>query len=408
MAGFVGIALILAWAIFEGIDRETSPDRSPDLAGISLKASPSSLIAAIEAEAAKRDEPTDWDQVSRASQAVLARTPLSERALALYGLSLEAHGQPEAAKAAMTQAASQNLSYALPHLWLYNRLLTEGDVAGALSQADVVLRSQSLFSDNFFPSFRDLLESPTAADALVSALEENPPWRTPFLVWMAKDPTSTAKATALVAELQQGDAPPKNDELAPLLNSLIAAGDYQQALFLWLRGLPNDRFATMDYLTNGDFRFPITKLPFDWSLSPVKGAEVSIASTSGAENALRVQFYRGRVPFRNVAKLLVLPPGNYQLSGRERADNLETERGMVWKLTCAIPAAPLLAQTEPLKGNVSWQTFEVPFEVPSTDCPAQWLRLELDARVALEQEVGGGSVWYDDLSITRLDQKATN
>jgi hypothetical protein len=46
-----------------------------------------------------------------------------------------------------------------------------------------------------------------------------------------------------------------------------------------------------------------------------------------------------------------------------------------------------------------WTDFTVKFQVPATDCEAQWLQLELPARIDAELRVEG-QVWYQDLRIT--------
>jgi hypothetical protein len=49
-----------------------------------------------------------------------------------------------------------------------------------------------------------------------------------------------------------------------------------------------------------------------------------------------------------------------------------------------------------------WRDIEFAFTVPSANCRAQELQLELDARMASEQLVSG-SIWYDDLRIQRAE-----
>jgi hypothetical protein len=48
-----------------------------------------------------------------------------------------------------------------------------------------------------------------------------------------------------------------------------------------------------------------------------------------------------------------------------------------------------------------WKPIEFSFAVPSSDCPAQYVRLDLDARMASEKFVSG-EVWFDNLQISRV------
>lgn len=393
--------LLLAWLIVTSV--ETSPSAENALAadGSPATTDPNALIAAAAAEVGKGAEETDWERVQVAARTALESDPLAETALGYYGLGLARQDRPDQALTAMTMAADRSLRDPIAHSWLYDHFLQAGELDRAIAHADVVIRAHPELRYTFYDSMRQLTAAPQGVQALVNALKTDPPWRAGFLQRTLYQPPSLAGPTALFAELQETSSPPRNHEIAPLLTDLVEAGRFQDALLIWLKVLPKDQFASLDYLSNGDFRFPLSGLPFDWTITPIAGAETAIESTVGGEDALHVQFYRGRVPFRNVSKLLVLPPGRYVLRGRERADELETERGMAWKIVCAGPGAEPLAATEPLKGRSGWEDFETSFTVPPSGCPAQWLRLELDARSALDRDVGGGSVWYDDLAISR-------
>lgn len=401
-------AIVLAWLIVGSVTTNGAPGDALDASGRPTTSNPVQLTAAAGAEILENPDETDWARVNAASRAALTADPLTRRALGFYGLSLDGQGEPEKARAAMEAAAARSLRDPVPHVWLYDDGVLRGDYGQALEHADVVIRAQPELRYTLFDSMRELVASPQGVQALSAALQRNPPWRTEFLLRASDNPSALAGTTALFADLQQSASPPTNAELGRLLTNLVKEGAFQEALFLWMSVLPADQFATLDYLSNGDFRFPPSGLPFDWTITPLAGADIAVEPTEGAEEALRVQFYRGRVGFKNVSKLLVLPPGQYVLEGREKADAFETERGTVWRLSCAGPSPRVLGASEPLRGTTDWRAFQTDFQVPADACPAQWLRLEIDARVDLEKDVGGGTIWYDDMSIRRAGAADTN
>ena len=80
------------------------------------------------------------------------------------------------------------------------------------------------------------------------------------------------------------------------------------------------------------------------------------------------------------------------------ADDLVTDRGMVWRVYCAEGDKQLIGETPLISGTFKWQPFAADFTVPAAKCHAQWLRLENAARVAIEQQISG-EVWYDHMAI---------
>jgi hypothetical protein len=61
----------------------------------------------------------------------------------------------------------------------------------------------------------------------------------------------------------------------------------------------------------------------------------------------------------------------------------------------------LLGSSQRLAGSSPWSTLELDFDVPTENCGAQWLRLELAARIPAETQIGGRA-WFDDVAIMPL------
>jgi hypothetical protein len=76
---------------------------------------------------------------------------------------------------------------------------------------------------------------------------------------------------------------------------------------------------------------------------------------------------------------------------------LQAARGLRWTVICAEGAAGMILATDPSAGSSPWRQHTAAFDVPA-DCPAQWLTLELDARIAAETEAMG-TAWFDDVKV---------
>lgn len=346
-------------------------------------------------------EAVDWAEVRLTARDILRAHPLDNRTLYLLGLAAEAEKLGDQATALMELAASRSLRDRRAHFWLFGHRLQQRDFGPALDHADAILRTRRQLGPALLPAMMAVARDPEGRSRLVEMLEKHPPWRTRFLDQFSKHAADPSDPTPLYSALQAGPHPPSSAELRAHLDRLIGGGQFEQALVVWLTSLAPSEAQSLDYLYNGDFERPMSNLHFDWIITRIRGADIDVSDSPIDDGkALRVQFARARVPFRHVRKLVMLPPGAYQLSGKARTVDLRNDRGLVWKLTCADGAKEMLASTTSVTGTMTVE-IEQPFSVPSQGCRAQWLRLELDARIASEQDVGGGTVWFDSLRIRR-------
>jgi len=210
-----------------------------------------------------------------------------------------------------------------------------------------------------------------------------------------------ARLVQLYAALSKTGQPPTTEELRPYLNRLIQDENFGLAYQVWHEILPPAQRSDESHPFNRDFEFPINDLPFNWDLANIPGADIQIVSAAdaGGKRRLLVEFSGARVHFANVKQLMLLPAGDYRFRGWVKTAELATSRGLWWHIFCANAAAETLATTELVSGTMPWTDFGVKFQVPATGCEAQWLRLELPARIESESSIEG-QVWYQDLRIT--------
>src|SRR5262249_50150307 len=316
-------------------------------------------------------------------------SPLNSHALALLGLIAERKGDQKTADTLMRISAARTWRDEAINEWLLNRETHRGDYAHALPYADAMLRTEDWqFRPTLFPVLASFTVDPRAFAALSAFLATSPPWRSWFLSELSDRLANQTRLAQLYAALNNTENPPTKDELRPYLNRLIKDENFALAYQTWRATLPPPQRADQTYPFNGDFEFAVDGLPFNWILEAVRGADVRVVSSAdtGKKRVLLVEYSGARVGFSNVKQLMMLPAGDYSFSGRVKAAELRTSRGLWWYIFCAT-SADSLATTELVSGPMPWTDFMVKFEVPATGCGAQWLQLELPARVHSESKI---------------------
>jgi hypothetical protein len=73
------------------------------------------------------------------------------------------------------------------------------------------------------------------------------------------------------------------------------------------------------------------------------------------EHALFIAFGHGRVEFRDVTQLTMLPPGTYRFQAKYRGEILG-KRGFVWRVACAGTGSAALGESAMTTGIAKdWQ-----------------------------------------------------
>ena len=98
---------------------------------------------------------------------------------------------------------------------------------------------------------------------------------------------------------------------------------------------------------------------------------------------------------------IMLAPGAYRFEGEYKGE-LAGPRGLKWRVACAENPTKPFAESAMIRGSASaWDQTKLDFTVPEQNCRAQYLSLDLDARMPSEEFITG-SIWFDELRISRL------
>jgi tetratricopeptide (TPR) repeat protein len=400
LTSLVCVLLALIWAGWRVFAQTAALNltRSDPNAALSWLADEPAALNLLAAQELSKPE-GNLDSAREWAENALRSSPLDARALTLLGLIAERKGDQASADALIQLSGARTWRDGPSQVWLFNREVRRGGYSDALQHADAMLRMGAPIE--LFPVLAAFTVHPRTFDALTAFLAKSPPWRTWFLSELSARLANQAPLVQLYAALSETEKPPTKVELRPYLNRLIKDGNFDQAYQVWQATLPPQQRAREIYPFNRDFDIPVDGQPFNWNLEPIPGAEIQIVSSvaGGSKRALLVQFSGARVTFANVKQLMLLPAGEYTFTGSVKSEDLLTSRGLWWRIFCADNPANSLVQTELVSGTLAWTDFAVKFEVPAADCRAQWLQLELPARVESEKRIEG-EVWYQNLRIT--------
>ena len=337
------------------------------------------------------------------AEAVTAVTnePLNPRALRLLGQLADTSQDDASALKFMTAAAhiSQHENVAL--YWLMRKSAAAGDYKTAINYADSLLRTNPGLARIVVPVLAHFAGDKASIDSLKAVLDGDPPWRGLFFALLPESVTDARTPLNLLLALKSSPNPPTADDINRYLHLLVAHKFYDLAYYTWLQFLPLDELRNAGLLFNGSFDMAPSGAPFDWTITEGSGVTVDIVPTDKTgERALMVDFLYGRVDYHSVFELVMLPPGSYQLTGQYNG-KIIGPRGLKWRIVCANATRTRLGESLMIIGVTSgWKKVNFNFTVPAADCRAQYVELDLDARMASEQLVSG-SMLFNDLDISR-------
>lgn len=366
---------------------------------------PAALVRLAEERVQSAKSKADLSVAESLAQRALWVDPLQEPALRPLAEVAAARGDKSRIAALMRLAGARTQRDPFVQAWLANDRVGAGDYGGALQHIDAILRTQPQLGDGVMPALVRLAGNPAVTEPLARALANRPPWRTRFMTEFCAHSTAMAPVANLYAALAAGPSPPTDAEQGAYITRFINDGLYEQAYLAWLKTLPPARRNNVKYLYDGNFEYPTRGLIFEWMIIPTPGAEVRITPGQNkiATNVLKVAFSGARISFtNNVRELMLLAPGHYRLTGKYESVALRNSRGLWWRVYCAEHQETSLGASKLVTGAAIWRDFGMDFDVPAKGCRAQWMGLELPARIAAESQISG-QISYAALAVSRRD-----
>lgn len=325
-----------------------------------------------------------------AKQAVDA-APGESRGASLLGLVRLRQGQSADGDALLGAASRLSRRDDDADRWAYFQALQARQFDEAFTHLDALLRRQQGIRKTMVRTVFPYLNDPKAVTALLGRLSQGPTWRGAFFEQLTRTSPDPAAAFPLLAALKDSPYPPTKSETSPMLAKLVAERRYEQAYLSWTLLMSPEDLARQGNIQDGGFDgWPIIP-PFGWNFDSDKGGGGEITELGpGKGSALHVT-YDGRNDQWLVRQLLVLPPGDYRLTGRYRtATNGVSE----WRLICQGP--PQAVAVLPVTSTQNqWRDFALNLTIPADGCSGQMLSLQgIPAKLEAPSEA-----WFDDIAL---------
>lgn len=264
------------------------------------------------------------------SRRALLADPTATDALTVLGFQAQLRGDAEQRDRIFAYSVALSRRELRPRIWAIEEAVARGDIAGALRNYDIALRTSSDAAGLLFPVLTAALVEPRIRSALLSILATNPVWRDGFIAHAASSGVEPQGAIALFREGRRIGLEPGDDLRGNLVNTLMAKNSYDEAWTYYRSFRPGAR---RDRSRDPSFALETeTRTVFDWRT----GADNRISAAILREgNSGLVDFsVPPSVSGELVSQMQLLPAGSYRIHGRSRGiDQPELSRPY-WALTC--------------------------------------------------------------------------
>jgi len=293
--------------------------------------------------------------------ATAAKAPLAPEPFLVRGVEAQVAGNSLLAGRAFLEAKRLNPRSIAARYFLADHYLKSGQTRLGLGEISALGRLVPQSLGGVAPYLAAYARSPGAAGEVKALLRRNPQLEPVLLVELAADARDARLALALWSG--RGGEQARGWQVR-LLNTLVAAGRFNEAHAAWLRFTRSP--ARRDLSIDADFE-SATLPPFGWTLAS------GSAGVAEPEDGKRLHIlYYGRDNLVLASQLMILKPGRYRISMQVGGAS-PAAKSLTWTIRC-LPSSSEIAAiglASPAKGGV----LTMAFAVPPSGCLAQSLEL---------------------------------
>ena len=387
----VGLAVGLIWLGWQ-IALVPMSTLAPSEHAIRLAPGSAEVLARAAEGEMRAGEMEDAGYLARLS---LSRAPFDVEALRVLAMSEAEAGRTVEADELMTLAGNWSLRDNAAHSWLIESRLRQGNYASAFAHADTLVRRRADLRPQVFNLFSTAAETdPRSGPYLVAELADSPPWRAEYLQSLYRRPDGLQLLAGLALGLEQTEGPFTDAELQSL---------YQGRRIPGLKTIREtlDRPSATTILVNGEFADQETILPFGWQLGVGPGISVGLLNDDRKPEltALRV-IHDARNPEELASQVVLMQPGTYRLSGRQRLENGRGRSGFAWQVQC-LETSGIISEVRfdlDMEAQADWSPFQTRVVVPEQGCTAQTVKL-VPINTGRRTDI---VIWFSQLALERI------
>lgn len=290
------------------------------------------------------------------------RSPLSIEPFLVAGVKAQTAGDEEAAGVLFRAAADRDPRAAAPHLFLSAHWNKMGRIERSLSELGLLIHFVPGAAGQLAPRIAQSIQLAGGLATVQALVTQNPDLRDDIMRAMSTD------AHNLVFVLRLRTPTSSNDWQPVMMQSLIAAGEFDRAFELWrLANKVDASFLRRPLLFDPGFRMRFPP-PFGWTVTSGPSGIAEPAEGGG----LHLVAYRRDV-FVAASQTLILLPGTYRLEQKVSASTGNIS-GLEWQLTCLASEGKIVSVVASVGGKVGH--FDGMFAVPA-GCKAQRIELNI-------------------------------
>jgi hypothetical protein len=352
-------ALLLAAQVVRNAAVHILATDNPDRAARIWKDHPSVQLSLGMTEIARaaHDRKPVPESVFALMRTAAVREPLAPEPFLVRGVQAQLAGNLKIAQRSFEEAQWRDPRSLPAAYFLADRYFRAGDSEKGLREVAALARLAPNGLTTVAPYLAAYATDPATWPKVRSVFRANPSLAEVTLTRLA---SNIETVPAVLALANRHEPPAKAEWLAPLLNTLTGAGQYDRARGMWKQaaGVQGDPL-----IYDPSFRDKVAPAPFNWALTS-SGVGLAERQPGGR---LHLVFY-GQEDGILATQLLLLRPGTYRFSMQLLGD-LARAKALSWSIWCDKSSTPIAAVTLDAAASRGWS-----FAIP-VGCPAQWLRL---------------------------------